>query len=378
MNLKTRLAWIRLYEETGDAGLVCRRCGISRPTLRKWWRRYQAPGQAGLIEKSRAPLRPAARKVDVEMEALILDLRRTRSLGVKRLRNELIRQHDLPLSLDTIHRVLVRYGVQHLDQVRTRHKGARQYSRPIPGDRVQMDVRKIVPGIYQYTAIDDCCSYKVLGVYPRRNAKSTLSILERVVEEMPFPIQRIQTDRELEFFAEDVQRRLMEWAIKFRPVPPRSPHLNCKVERTQRSDLEEFLATVDPKATDIEDRLAEWQHFWNWDRLHMALGGNTPIDHICERLAKTPLADDVDARYDQQGKRISVADYGRDMALDLVGMMLPVLFAHHDIGCADPHIPTKFIRSHLVISASYATPANLELRRRRRKAAGSRQEQTIA
>jgi hypothetical protein len=27
------------------------------------------------------------------------------------------------------------------------------------------------------------------------------------------------------------------------------------VERTQRSDLEEFWATVDPKATDIEDRL---------------------------------------------------------------------------------------------------------------------------
>jgi transposase-like protein len=77
--------------------LVCRRCGISRPTLRKWWRRYQALGQAGLIEQSRAPLRPAARKVDVEMEALILDLRRTRSLGVKRLRNELIRQHDLQL-----------------------------------------------------------------------------------------------------------------------------------------------------------------------------------------------------------------------------------------------------------------------------------------
>jgi transposase-like protein len=156
------------------------------------------------------------------MEALILDLRRTRSLGVKRLRNELIRQHDLQLSLDTIHRVLVRHGAQHLDQARLRRKGARQYSRPIPGDRVQMDVCKIAPGIYQYTAIDDCSRYKVLGVYPRRNAKSTLSFLERVVEEMPFPIQRIQTDRGLEFFAEDVQRRLMEWAIKFRPVPPRS------------------------------------------------------------------------------------------------------------------------------------------------------------
>jgi len=79
--------------------------------------------------------------------------------------------------------------------------------------------------------------------------------------------------------------------------------------------LEEFWATVDPKATDIEDRLAEWQHFWNWDRLHVALGGNTPIDHICERLVKTPLTDEVEARYDPRREKIRVADYRVDMAL---------------------------------------------------------------
>jgi len=39
--VKARLGWIQLYEETNDAGLVCRRCGISRPTLRKWQRRFQ-------------------------------------------------------------------------------------------------------------------------------------------------------------------------------------------------------------------------------------------------------------------------------------------------------------------------------------------------
>ena len=32
--IKQRLKWIELYEETNNAGLVCRRCGISRPTLR--------------------------------------------------------------------------------------------------------------------------------------------------------------------------------------------------------------------------------------------------------------------------------------------------------------------------------------------------------
>ena len=36
--IQQRLQWVRLYEETGNAGLVCHRCGISRPTLRKWWK----------------------------------------------------------------------------------------------------------------------------------------------------------------------------------------------------------------------------------------------------------------------------------------------------------------------------------------------------
>ena len=240
---KARLAWVELYAKTGDAGLVCRRCGISRPTLRKWWRRYQADGETGLVEHSRRPRRLAAQKVFADQEALILSLRRERRLGVKQLRNELIRQHDLTLSLDTIHRTLVRNGEQVLKRPRWR-KGERRYSGPVPEDRVQMDVCKIRPGVYQYTAIDDCSRYKVLGVYSRATAANTLDFLERLIEEMPFPIQRIQTDRGREFFAEAVQQRLMDWAIKFRPIPPRSPHLNGKVERTQRADREEFWDTI--------------------------------------------------------------------------------------------------------------------------------------
>jgi hypothetical protein len=37
-----------------------------------------------------------------------------------------------------------------------------------------MDVCKIRPGVYQYTAIDDCSRYKVLGVYSRTTGANTL------------------------------------------------------------------------------------------------------------------------------------------------------------------------------------------------------------
>ena len=53
--IQQRLLWVKLYETSGDAGFVCRRCGISRPILRKWWRKYLAQGIAGLESHSRRP-----------------------------------------------------------------------------------------------------------------------------------------------------------------------------------------------------------------------------------------------------------------------------------------------------------------------------------
>lgn len=54
-----------------------------------------------------------------------------------------------------------------------------------------MDTCKIAPGVYQYTAIDDCTRIRVLTVYSRRSAANSLPFLEKVIEEFPFPIQRI-------------------------------------------------------------------------------------------------------------------------------------------------------------------------------------------
>jgi hypothetical protein len=61
---------------------------------------------------------------------------------------------------------------------------------------------------------------------------------------MPFPIQRIKTDRGTEFTAYKVRDRLLEWGIKFRPVRPAPPHLNGKVERAQRTDLDELYSVI--------------------------------------------------------------------------------------------------------------------------------------
>ena len=182
-------------------------------------------------------------------------------------------------------------------------------------EAVQMDVCKIGPGMYHYAAIDDCSRYKVLGLYPRRTAVNTIHFLERVVEEMPFPIQRLQTDRGREFFAFKVQTWLQEYCIKFRPIKPRSPHLNGKVERGHKTDLQEFYATADLSAPDLQDRLDEWQHFYNWHRPHSSLGGKPPIDRYHELSAKTPYQDEVEGNYNPDNEPIREQNYKLDLAL---------------------------------------------------------------
>jgi hypothetical protein len=63
-----------------------------------------------------------------------------------------------------------------------------RYNRAVPGERVQMDTCKIAPRIYQYTAIDDCTRFRVLGIYSRRMAKNCVRFLEeRMLDEFPFP-----------------------------------------------------------------------------------------------------------------------------------------------------------------------------------------------
>jgi hypothetical protein len=94
-----------------------------------------------------------------------------------------------------------------------------------------MEVCKITRGCYQYTAVDDCTRYIVVGLFTRRTGPTRWHFWIRPPPKMPFPIQRIRTPRGREFFADKVQKRLTAWAIKFRPIKPRSPQLNRKVER---------------------------------------------------------------------------------------------------------------------------------------------------
>ena len=312
--IQQRLKWIKLYQETNNAGLVCLRCDISRPTLRKWWSRYQEQGLDDLKSLSKRPHSSPNQKVSPELEAKILVLRKSRNLGARQIQSELLRNEQIKLGLATIHKVLKKHQVDPIVIYR-RKSDFKRYSKPIPGERVQMDTCKIAPNLYQYTAIDDCTRYRVLRLYKRRTAANTIDFVESVIEEMPFPIQRFQTDRGTEFFAEKVQKLLMRYKIKFRPNKPASPHLNGKVERSQKTDKAEFYATVDLKSEEIHEQLAEWQHYYNWERPHSAHNGKTPIERYFEVSEQTPFSDEIEDFYQAHNERVQLSNYRRDLEI---------------------------------------------------------------
>jgi transposase InsO family protein len=312
--VRKRLQWVQLFEKLANYTQVCLRCGVSRPTLRKWVSRYRAHGIDGLVEKSKKPLTSPTARITERERGWIAELR-ARRLGSRRIQSELKRSRAFEVSRPVIEKALQTMDPKPPLRRVLGRKGKKRYAKEIPGERVQMDTCKIAPGVYQYTAVDDCTRIRVLAIFSRRTAANSLRFLEQVIEEFPFPIQRIQTDRGREFFAYCFQEKLMEYGIKFRPIKPASPHLNGKVERSQRTDLEEFYPTVDIQGKDFSDRLREWQDYYNQDRVHGSLGGRTPWQVWHERAQRTPLFDEVEASYDSSAERIRHPNYRIDLQL---------------------------------------------------------------
>jgi len=248
-----------------------------------------------------------------KQEKWILELRSEMNIGARRIQNELIRQYNCHLSLASIQKVLQRNQVKPIQKPR-RRKELKRYQKAIPGERVQMDTCKIKPGMYQFTAVDDCTRYLVVAIYSRRTANNTLLFLDKVIEEMPFPIQRIQTDRGTEFMAYKVQERLMDWRVKFRPNRPGAPHLNGKVERAQKTVLDEFYALVELDDPELFLRLSEWQHFYNWFRKHGSIG-KTPTEKLSQLYSKTPFWDETEKFFDPDKEYIQAFSYLDDIAL---------------------------------------------------------------
>ena len=102
-----------------------------------------------------------------------MSLRTRRKMGARRIQSELARLHGISFSLATMHKVLVRHQVKSHVYRRRRGQQNKRYTRPTPGDRVQMDTRSW----NQYMAVGDCTTYCVPAIFERRAAGNTQKFL---------------------------------------------------------------------------------------------------------------------------------------------------------------------------------------------------------
>jgi transposase InsO family protein len=147
------------------------------------------------------------------------------------------RFHQILIARSTVHRVLTRHGMKRLpaNQKHQPH-GTRwqRYEKPQPGHRLQVDVKFLerIPGtrrrLYQFSAIDDCTRIRVFKVYDACNER----------------------------------------------------------------DDEEFYQVLDKDgiSDDIHlfnEKLREWEDYYNYHRSHGGLGGPTPYERLLAKAFPT-------------------------------------------------------------------------------------------
>lgn len=74
-------------------------------------------------------------------------------------------------------------------------------------------------------------------------------------------------------------------------------------------------ATVDLAAGNLNQLLAEWQHYYNCERPHSAHCGKTPMERYFELADQTPFSDVVYANYNPAEERIQEQNYRLDLEL---------------------------------------------------------------
>lgn len=276
---------------------VAAEMGVARKTADKWWRRWLAEGEEGLQDRSSRPRR-CPNRTPAGLERRILALRSRRKLGPARIASIL----DLPAS--TVHRVLVRHGVNRLAWM-DRPTGIviRRIHTDHPGQLVHVDVKKlgrIPPGggwrahgrgnathhahnrvgyDFIHSAIDAHSRLAYSEALPDERGPTCAQFWERAnafFAAHGIEVESVLSDNAKNYLGKDFNRAL--GTIKHRTIRFRRPQTNGKVERFNRTLLDEWAyIRIYRSNTDRTRALDRWLHLYNHHRGHTALGGQPPI-----------------------------------------------------------------------------------------------------
>ena len=298
--VRLRLSWILYHEQGNSVVHTCQHFGISRKTFYKWYKRYQTSGRnaASLMDRSRRP-KYSPRKTDKRVADIIANLRKRTRFGADRLAFYLRMKYSLQVPRATIYAVLKRKCL--IAKRKVRKKKSTLYSLPNPGDNVQVDIKLIggyLPGrLVQYSAMDDNSRIKFTKLYTERANHNSVDFVEYIVRKFPFQIKQITTDNDSVFtnrYTGETKThplspaRLHTFTLKCRELgithklnPPGQPQKNGKVERSHRSDDEEFWNFQESfDLHRLSEKRKHYDELFNNHRPHMGLGGLTPLQKL--------------------------------------------------------------------------------------------------
>jgi transposase InsO family protein len=277
--------------------------GISRQCAHKWWRRYCQFGPAGLVDRSSRP-RHSPRRTSEAVEARVVRLRRE-GIGSDRIGAR------LNLAASTVHQVLCRHGLNRMDRLdRSSGRVIRRYERATPGELVHVDIKKlgqIRPGgghrvlgraatgaakargprvgyAYVHSAVDDHSRLAYCEVLADEKGATAAGFWRRAeawFRAHGIVVQRVMTDNAFCYRGVLFNQALAEHRIAHRYCRPYRPQTNGKVERFNRTLVEEWAyVRAYCREQDRTRALARWLHMYNHHRPHSSLGGRPPITRV--------------------------------------------------------------------------------------------------
>lgn len=264
---------------------LCKLFGIGKSSFYRWKAKYNPYNLSTLKNRSRKPKN--TRTIPWSTVIEVCNFKRENPVKSHYyLYNLWLRQGITPSCCPkTIYNWWKRRGL-----IITRHKRKRRKTKlfnaaSLPGELVQIDT-KFLEGRkrFQYTAIDVVTKWRFARVYSKLNQESTLDFLERLVKLTPFKILRIQTDNGLEFQSE-VVKYLTSLGIIHQYIWIHTPDQNGVVERSHRTDEEEFYQQTETRDLSLEELNCElelWIKYYNQERLHFALNFKTPVEYLEE------------------------------------------------------------------------------------------------
>ena len=293
---KTIKEIIQTYKRIGSYKGVAKELSIHRGTVRKWVFKSKQPwgtyNWEGLNRGSTKPKIIHKLLASSEEDKIIKQREKTGS-DVAKLKHEVLRNFGIIASESTLYRIIKDRRPDLIKDVLNYRRPKFQNGtamRPRNTDKpgfMQADVKYVTPELsglaftcFEYAFIDIYSRYKLALVLPVLDESGMVLTLKYVLEQSPFKISYIQTDNGLEnqslFHKACIDNNITHYYIH-----KNSPNENAVIERSFRTDQDEFFFRLDKTPLDINELNMWFQQFlryYNQDRLHFSLNFQTPLE----------------------------------------------------------------------------------------------------